>query len=190
MAEENGGGTNGITTLEALKNAIESGTETEITLGSDIENVSEAITISRALTLNGNGKTISGSVSSDALLKITGTGEVTINNLTVANNTKDRGSEIYVGTNPGISTEFPATTASFENIKLSGTSEVGIAAEYHVNISIENVQETATSTHQYGIMLQGSNEQLKASLTINGTDNKFDQCFMPILLNYSVPHLG
>ena len=157
---ESGGGTTGITTLDELKNAINSNA-TEITLGGDIKDISEAITISRALTLDSNGNTISGSVSNGALLEITGTGTVTIKNLTVANNTEDGGSEIYVGTNPDTSTEFPATAASFENIKLSGTSEVGIAAEYHVNISIKNVQET--SPHQMGVMLQGSDEQLKAS---------------------------
>ena len=179
---ESGGGTTGITTLDELKNAINSNA-TEITLGGDIKDISEAITISRALTLDGNGNTISGSVSNGALLEITGTGTVTIKNLTVANNTEDGGSEIYVGTNPDTSTEFPATAASFENIKLSGTSEVGIAAEYHVNISIKNVQET--SPHQMGVMLQGSDEQLKASLTIEGTENKFDKCVMPVVLNYS-----
>lgn len=179
---ESGGGTTGITTLDELKNAINSNA-TEITLGGDIKDISEAITISRALTLDGNGNTISGSVSNGALLEITGTGTVTIKNLTVANNTEDGGSEIYVGTNPDTSTEFPATAASFENIKLSGTSEVGIAAEYHVNISIKNVQET--SPHQMGVMLQGSDELLKASLTIEGTENKFDKCVMPVVLNYS-----
>ena len=179
---ERGGGTTGITTLDELKNAINSNA-TEITLGGDIKDISEAITISRALTLDSNGNTISGSVSNGALLEITGTGTVTIKNLTVANNTEDGGSEIYVGTNPDTSTEFPATAASFENIKLSGTSEVGIAAEYHVNISIKNVQET--SPHQMGVMLQGSDEQLKASLTIEGTENKFDKCVMPVVLNYS-----
>ena len=192
MAQEGGGGgsSTGITTLDKLKQAISSAQAgATITLGGDIENISvsdsekSAIKIDKELTLDGNNHTLSGTVSNGALLEITGSGAVTIKNLTVANNTTEGGSEIYVGTNPGTSTEFPATVAAFENIKLSGTSEVGIAAEYHVNISIKNVQET--SSHQMGVMLQGSDEQLKASLTIEGTENKFDKCVMPVVLNYS-----
>ena len=71
-----------------LQNAINSAEENgTVTLTGDIENVTQAITIDRALTLDGKGYTISGNVGwSSALLNITGTGEVTIKNLTVANN--------------------------------------------------------------------------------------------------------
>ena len=122
MAEEDGGGssTTEITTFVELKKAI-NGDATEITLGSNITDISEAITISRALTLNGNGNTISGTVSNGALLEITGTGEVTIKNLTVANTTSEYPAvDILVEKNQG-----EGNTVTFNTVKLGGSGYAG-----------------------------------------------------------------
>ena len=88
MAEEDGGGTTGITTLEALKNAILSAQEgAEITLADDLTGANaeegSAITIDKALTLDGANHTISGTAAQNIIV-ITKAG-VILKNVTIIN---------------------------------------------------------------------------------------------------------
>lgn len=172
VAEEDGGGTTGITTLEALENAINGGA-TEITLGSDIENVTGAITISRALTLNGNGNTISGTVSNGALLEITGTGAVTITNLTVKNtNSEYPSTDILVEKEAG-----NENAVTFNTVKLGGSGYAGIKIVGGSVVSIESVEEIKEHP-TYGIQL--SVKDNKAPALKIGAGNKFPYCWYQI----------
>lgn len=181
MAEdpENGGSSStGITTLQALKDAINGNAE-EITLGGNITNANTteseeaAITINRALTLDGKGFTLSGSAAK-AILKITGTGAVTIKNLTVENtNSGYPYTDILVEKEAGND-----NAVTFNTVKLGGSGNAGINIVGASVVSIENVEEIKEHS-TFGIQL--SEEGEKAPTLTIGAGNKFPYCCYQIM---------
>ena len=141
MAEEDGGGTTGITTLEALKNAILSAQEgAEITLADDITGANaeegSAITIDKALTLDGANHTISGTAAQNIIV-ITKAG-VILKNVTIINTAAVAP---VAGTGYNDVTVFQTgidTETTLEDVTLQGNGGIGLVVNGS-KVKIKNV---------------------------------------------------
>ena len=179
MAEEDGGGNSDkINSLATLNAAIDAATteNNTIVLTDNITDANSetgsAININKAIVLDGNGKTISGSAA-EAILKITGTGAVTIKNLTVENtNSEYPYTDILVEKEAG-----NENAVTFNTVKLGGSGYAGIKIVGGSVVSIENVEEIKEHP-TYGIQL--SVKDNKAPALKIGAGNKFPYCWYQI----------
>ena len=162
MAEENDGGTIEITTLDGLKAAISNTELSTITLGSNIENVTEAITINRALTLDGKGNTISGTAAQNII--VIAKAGVTLKNVTIINSTNVTPA---AGTGYNDVTVFQTgieKETTLENVTLQGNGGIGLVVNGS-NVKIKNVN---ASNHVWGSVNLQANGNVAPALTVVG----------------------
>lgn len=167
MAEEDGGGTTGITTLEALKNAILSAQEgAEITLADDITGANaeegSAITIDKALTLDGANHTISGTAAQNIIV-ITKAG-VILKNVTIINTAAVAP---VAGTGYNDVTVFQTgidTETTLEDVTLQGNGGIGLV----VNGSKVKIKNVNASNHVWGSVNLQANGNVAPALTVEG----------------------
>ncbi len=135
-----------INSLEALNTAIGSANSgAEIMLTGDITdanaNEGAAITISKAITLNGNGFTISGSASQN-IIAVTGTGAVTVKNIVIENKLPE-GTTPVAGKGYNDITVFKkglesTNLVTLESVSLKGNGGIGLVVQGS-NVAIDNI---------------------------------------------------
>lgn len=154
MAKNDEGGSGGssteINSLQALKDAISSAeVNATIKLTGDIMDASaesgSAITINKALTLDGNGKTISGSAAQN-IIAITGSGAVTIKNVTIKNNMGSSTASHNDVTVYRRGTD-DANAVTFENVTFAGNGWIGLVVNGSA-VTVDGI--TDNDTHVYG----------------------------------------